>query len=193
MQFRNPLNLSQTITGVYYEEVPSTAGGVESVSVINPGFSYQYAPIVTIKGDGTGATATSEINANGTLKSITVTNAGSGYTSAIAVITPQSNDSSGQQGAAVVTLQGRYGTLRAYYNNTENVKTVFNNNVGTVDYNSGIITLDALNPLSVDNPLGQLTVTANPTTTIISSSYNRIITVDPYDPNAIVVNVTAKT
>ena len=83
--------------------------------------------------------------------------------------------------------------MRAYYNNTENVKTVFNNNVGIVDYNSGIITLDALNPLSVDNPLGQLTVTANPTTTIISSSYNRIITVDPYDPNAIVVNVTAKT
>ena len=193
MQFRNPINLAQTITGVYYEEVPSQAGGVESISIINPGFSYQYAPTVTIKGDGTGATATAEINSNGTLKSITVTNAGANYTSAIAVITPQSNDTTGQQGAAVVTLQGRYGTLRAYYNNTQNVKTVFNNNVGSVDYNLGIITLNALNPLDVDDPLGQLIISANPTTTIISSSYNRIITVDPYDSNAIVVNITAKT
>jgi len=33
---------------------------------------------------------------------------------------------------------------------------------------------------------------ATPTTTIVSSSYNRIITVDPFDPTAITVNVTAK-
>jgi hypothetical protein len=44
----------------------------------------------------------------------------------------------------------------------------------------------------VDNPLGQLAITVNPTTTIISSSYNRIITLDPFDSNAITVNVTAK-
>jgi len=83
--------------------------------------------------------------------------------------------------------------LRTYYNDTNNVKTVLNNNVGTIDYNLGVVTLNALNPLNVDNPLGQLTVTANPTTTIVSSTYNRIITVDAFDPNAIVVNVIAKT
>jgi hypothetical protein len=38
-----------------------------------------------------------------------------------------------------------------------------------------------------------LTITANPLTSIISSSYNRIITVDPFDPTAITVNVIAKT
>ena len=140
-----------------------------------------------------GATATAEINSNGVLKAINVTNAGSGYTSAIAVITPQYNDNTGQQGAAVVILTGRYGTLRTYYNNTDNVKTVFNNNAGTVDYEMGIVTLNSLGALDVDNPLGQLTITANPTTTIVSSSYNRIITVDPFDPGAIVVNLTAKT
>jgi hypothetical protein len=193
MQYRNPSNLALTLTGIYIEEVPSSTGGVESISVINPGFSYQSAPTVTIKGDGTGATATATINLNGTLKSITVTNKGSGYTSAIVEITPQSNDSTGQQGAAVANLEGRYGTLRTYYNDTNNVKTVLNNNVGTIDYNLGIVTLDALSPLNVDNPLGQLTVTATPTTTIVSSTYNRIITVDPFDPNAIVVNVIAKT
>ena len=127
------------------------------------------------------------------MKSITVTNVGSGYTSAIVQITSATNDTTGQQGAAVAILQGRYGTLRTYYNNTQNVKTVLNNNIGTVDYEQGIVTLNAFSPLDVDNVLGQLTVSANPTTNIISSSYNKIITVDPFDPNAIIVNVIAKT
>ena len=43
-----------------------------------------------------------------------------------------------------------------------------------------------------DVPDSQMAVTVNPTTTIVSSSYNRIITVDPFDSNSIVVNVTAK-
>jgi len=193
VQFRDPLNVAQIIDGIYVEEVPSSAGGVESISVINPGFGYQYAPTVTIKGDGTGATATAIINANGTLKSINVTNAGTNYTSAIAVITPAAGDTTGQLAAAVVLLEGRYGTLRSYYNNTNNVKTIFNANVGTVDYINGVVTLNSFGPVNVDNDLGQMTVTANPTTTIISSTYNRIITVDPFDPNAIIVNVTAKT
>ena len=98
-----------------------------------------------------------------------------------------------QQGAGVAVLQGRYGTLRTYYNDSTNVKTVFDTNVGTVDYQEGVIMLDSFSPLNVDNELGQLTITANPTTTIISSTYNRIITIDPYDPTAINVNVTAKT
>jgi hypothetical protein len=52
--------------------------------------------------------------------------------------------------------------------------------------------LNSFNPLTVDDPLGQFTVTANPQTTIISSSFNRIITVDPFDTNSVVVNLIAK-
>jgi len=192
-QLRNPLNLAQTIDGVFIEEVPSSTGGVESISILNPGFSYQVAPTVTINGDGTGATAIATLNTNGTIKSVKVTNSGSGYTSAIAVVTPAVSDTTGQSGSLVVNLEGRYGTLRTYYNNTKNVKTVLNNNIGTIDYQAGIVTLNSFNPLNVNNELGQFTITANPTTTIISSSFNRIITVDPFDANAIVVNVTAKT
>ncbi len=192
-QLRNPLNLSQTINGVFIEEVPSSTGGVESISILNPGFSYQIAPTVTIKGDGTGATAIATLNTNGTIKSVKVTNSGSNYTSAIAVVTAAPSDTTGQSGSLVVNLEGRYGTLRTYYNNTENVKTVLNNNIGTIDYQAGIVTLNSFNPLNVNNELGQFTISANPTSTIISSSFNRIITVDPFDANAIVVNVTAKT
>jgi hypothetical protein len=191
LQFRDPTNLSNLISGIYIEEVPSSTGGVESISVINPGFNYQYAPTITILGDGTGATAHAIVN-NGSISSIVIDNAGTGYTSAIATVTAQSGDTTGQLGAVIVNLTGRTGTLRTYYNNTTNVKTIFNQNVGTIDYNNGFITLDSFGPINVDNELGQLTITANPSTSIISSSYNRIITIDPFDPSAITVNVITK-
>jgi hypothetical protein len=193
MSFTDPVTPSITIDGIYIEELPSSTGGIQEISVTNPGYGYQLAPTVTILGDGKGATATAEISANGRLKSITVTNAGSGYTSALVKITRQSQDTTGEQAAAIPVLEGRYGTLRSYYNNTNYVKTVFDETVGTVDYSQGIVTLDSLSPVQVNNDLGQLTISAKPTSTIISSTYNRIITVDTFDPTAIIVNVVAKT
>lgn len=191
MQFLNPSNLSEIISGVYLEEVPTQTDGVESISVINPGFNYQDTPTVTIRGDGTGATAHAVV-VNGTVSSIVVDNAGAGYTSAIAVITPRSGDTTGKNAAAVVNLAGRFGTLRTYYNDATNVKTILNANAGTIDYVDGIITLSGFGPYNVNNTLGELSVSVKPTTTIISSDYNRIITIDPYDSTAVVVNVTAK-
>jgi hypothetical protein len=191
MSFRDPSNLANTIDGVYIEEVPSATNGVESISILNPGFSYQSTPTVTIMGDGTGATATAKIS-GGSIQSITITNAGNGYTSAIAMVTPAAGDTTGQLASLVVNLEGRYGTLRTYYFDDSGVKTIFNSNIGTIDYQEGIITLNSFNPLTVDNDFGQLSIMATPTTTIVSSSYNRIITVDPFDPTAITVNVTAK-
>ena len=192
-QFRSLENSTVIIPGVFVEEVPSSTGGVESISILNKGFGYQYTPSVTINGDGSGATAVATINTDGTIRTITVTSSGNNYTSAIATITPASGDTTGKLGAATVTLQGQYGTLRTFYNNTQFVKTVLNTNAGTIDYVNGIVNLTSFSPVRVDNDLGQLTISVNPTTTIISSTYNRIITIDPYDPNAIVVNVIAKT
>ena len=48
-------------------------------------------------------------------------------------------------------------------------------------------------PIGINNPLGQLTISAKPSTSIISSTYNRIITIDPFDPSAITVTVIPKT
>ena len=192
VQFKNPVNASQIIDGIYIEEVPTSTGGLESISVINPGYGYQYAPTVTILGDGSGATAEAVITNNGTIREINVLTAGTGYTSILVSITNASGDTTGALAAATAILQGRYGTLRTYYNDSLNVKTVFNNNVGTVDYQEGIVTLNSFGPIQVNNELGLLTVTANPPTTIISSSYNRIVTIDPFDSGAIVVNVTDK-
>ena len=191
--YRNTLNLAVNVDGLYIEEVPSATGGVESITITNPGFSYQGQPTVTVLGDGTGATAEAVMSNNGTIKQINVLTAGTGYTSAILKITAAAGDTTGSSGAGIITLEGRYGTLRLYYNDSTNVKTVFRGNIGTIDYNLGIVTLDSFSPLNVNNDLGLLTVNVNPTTTIISSSYNRIITVDEFDPQSIIVNVTAKT
>ena len=183
---------STVVDGVYLEEIPAATQGVESISILNPGYSYQTAPIVTINGDGIGATAEAVINNVGSITAINVTNSGNNYTTAYATIEPATKQDPGQLGAAVVNLQGRYGTLRLYRIDGKNGKVIVNSNIGTVDYTNGVVTLTSFNPSEIDNALGQLTVSVNPTTTIVSSSYNRIITVDPYDSNAIIVNVTAK-
>lgn len=192
-QFRDPLNFDTIVNGVYIEELPSSTGGVESISILNPGFGYQYPPTVTILGDGQGATANAVINTSGQIRRIDVTNSGNNYTSAILSITPSVYDTTGRNAAGVVNLEGRYGTLRSFYNNSRFVKTVFKNNVGTIDYSKGVITLDSFAPIQIDNPLGQLTLSVKPKSTILSSSYNRILSLDPFDPNAITVNIIAKT
>lgn len=196
MQFIDPNTPSQIIDGIFIEEVPSSVGGLESISIVNPGFSYQYAPTVTISGDGTGATAVATINLNGKLSAITVTSSGNNYTQAVVSITPVAGDTTGTNGQAVATLEGQYGTLRLsyYQQNSSNVyvKTVFKSNIGTIDYTNGIITLTSFSPYDVDNSLGQLSITVTPTTTLFSSTYNKIITIDPSDVNAISINLSSK-
>mgnify|MGYP006272290283 CR=1 FL=1 len=192
VQIRDPSNLASNIDGVYVEEIPTATGGVSSISLVASGYGYQYTPTVTILGDGTGATAEAIINTNGTIRSINVLTSGNNYTSAAVSITPAAGDTTGTGAAGVVILEGQYGTLRTYYNNTNQVKTILNPLAGTVDYVNGVVTLNSFGPIGVDDPLGQLSVTVNPTTSIVSSSQNRIITIDPYDPNAITVNVRTK-
>jgi hypothetical protein len=192
MQFLDPINLTNIIDGVYIEEVPSSTYGVDTISVINPGYGYQSTPTITIRGDGVGANAIATI-VNGAIQSITVTNSGNNYTQAVATITPAVGDTTGQLADVVVNLQGRYGTLRTYYYNASNIKTILNSNIGTIDYLNGIINLTDFNPHNINNDFGQLTISATPSTDIISSTYNRIITLDPFDSTAVVVNVTAKT
>jgi hypothetical protein len=193
MSFRDTENLSTIIEGVYIEEVPSSTNSVESISVINPGFSYTATPTVTILGDGTGATAHAVLSGTGRITSIVIDSGGNGYTSALVVITAADGDTSGKNGAAVANLSGRYGTLRTYYNNTSQVKTIINSNIGTVDYQTGTVTLNSFAPYDVADPLGQFSIIVTPSSSIISSSYNKIITIDPFDTQSITVNVISKT
>jgi hypothetical protein len=193
LQFISPTSASTIISDVFIEEVLTETYGVESVSITNGGFNYQLSPTVTIIGDGTGATATASIT-NGLLTAINVTNSGNNYTSAIVQITKQPTDTTGTGGAAVVVLQGQYGTLRSYYYSTTasgTVKVILNPNIGTIDYYNGIVTLTQIDPYAINNPLGELTITAIPSSSQISSTFNGIVTLDPFDPTSVSVNVIA--
>lgn len=184
-------NTQLVVSGVYIEETPSTTSGIDTISVINPGYSYQYTPTVTISGDGQGATAIAKM-VNGSISQINVTSSGNNYTSAIVTIEPSKYDTTGTGASAVVNFRNNLGKLRTYYFNQNNIKTILNDSAGTIDYENGVITLDGFSPIAIENELGQLTVISNPTTNLLQSSYNTIITVDPFDQNSIVVNLKSK-
>ena len=86
---------------------------------------------------------------------------------------------------------GSVGTLRTYYYQN-NTKVILNNNAGTIDYLQGKVVLTDFSPISVNNDLGQFTISAVPDSTIFSSSFNRIISINEFDPDAVKVTVIAQ-
>lgn len=187
MQYYDRQNSYTIINGVYLEELPSYSGGVESIEILNPGFGYKTNPSIKIVGDGFGANAYAVV-VNGSLNKIVVDNPGANYSQALVEI----EGGGGNLGQAVATLQGRYGTIKSYYYNSKNIKNSFSDNVGVIDYYTGKVTLLDFNPLNVNNPLAQLTISAKPQSNIISSSRNRILSIDQFDPSSIIINIKEK-
>ena len=170
---------------VYFEESPDTTTNIDSITVAAGGFGYT-APVITISGDGTGATATAVVE-NGTITAINVLIGGANYTQAVVTI----SDPTGQGASAVAVLRGNYSSLRTYYFNNS-IKNILLGAAGTVDYTNGLVTLNNFAPSALNNTDGILRVNAYAANRIVSSSYNRIITLDNNDPAAISVTVTAK-
>lgn len=179
----------------YFEEIPSSYTGLESITVTNPGINYTGTPTIEIVGDGTGAQAYATI-VNSKLKSITVTNPGIGYTSvAIRII-----GGNGQLATADGVLQGRYGQLRIVYFkadevSSQNTKVVLNANrnngvVGIIDYVMGKITITDFNPAAVNDVFGYLSLNIRPKATTIKSEKNKMLVLDADDPTAVVVQLT---
>jgi hypothetical protein len=185
-QYRDSKNNNIIREVVYLEETPSSTSIIDSISIINPGFNYTSTPTVTIVGDGSGATATATV-INGQVVSIQITNAGSNYTQALVQIT----GGGGSLASAYAILAGNLGILRTYYYDN-GVKTVLDPTAGTVNYGTGIVTLTAFNPVQINNATGVLSIQATPVSTIISSSRDKIVTLDSTDPDSININITAK-
>jgi hypothetical protein len=131
-----------TSRNVFYEEIPDSFTGVDLIEIVNPGINYTSANVV-ITGDGTGATGKATV-VNGRLVSVEVTNKGVNYSRAVVTI-----EGNGSEAECKAVLQARNGILRTYYYNTLGNKIIVDANAGTIDYDSGKVTLNSIKPISV--------------------------------------------
>lgn len=174
----------------FFEEVPSSYTGIESISVTNGGFGYTTTPTIEIIGDGVGASAYATI-VNGKVSKITVTSPGINYTTASIRIL----GGGGSIAAASAVLEGRYGYIRtSYYKidevTNEHTKIVLNSNSGTIDYFLGTLVIPSFNPLAVNNDFGDIMIMMKPKSNIIQSKLNKMLVLDETDPTSVVVKPT---
>ncbi len=168
----------------YIEETPNSYSGLEGVLIIAPGYGYTSVPELVIDGDGVGANAIATI-VNGSVNSVYIDNPGSEYTTA----TVTANGGNGLGAVFTAVLQGQYGTLRSYYYDVNNNKTIISANVGTIDYLNGILTLNGFAPTDINNELGVLNFYIPPQNLTFGSNNEIILTLDPTDPNAVAVTL----
>jgi len=179
------LDSAGTRRTVAFEEIPQSFSGISSISIDNPGTGYTSSPTVTVSGDGVGATARAVV-VNGKIESITVINRGINYTRAVITIT----DSTGYGASASGVIDARSGVLRVvYYDNNAERQTI-NNNAGTIEYDTGIISISDINILSVEQSDGTIRLSIEADEGIIESKRNTILTIDETDPTSIVTELT---
>lgn len=162
------------------EEIPQSSTGISSIEISNAGYGYETAPTVTITGDGVGATAVAVIQ-NGRIAEIKMTNRGVDYSRAVVTIT----GGGGYNAAAAAVIDTKVGTIRTiYYDSTAN-RQVINPSVGTINYSTGVITINDLKILAVATPDGLIRLSLESESGIIESIRNTIITIDETDPAAV--------
>ena len=168
------------IQEVQFEEIPQSYSGISSINILNPGQNYTETPTVTITGDGTGATAVANI-VNGRLNNINVINRGINYTRATVTI----EGGNGFGGTAEAVIDARIGTVSTVYYDSNSQKQTITENAGTIDYNTGIVTLTDIRILSVASLDGYIRISIESEKGLISTIRNTIITLDETDPTAI--------
>lgn len=174
----------------YFEEVLNSATGLDGVTVSQPGTGYSDNPTVTINGDGQGAVASATV-VNGRISSIQVTARGINYT----VASVEISDSTGSGAVATAVLEGRNGTIRSFYLQSNGQKVIINENAGTIDYDSGEVVLTALTAFSVSaSPYFGLdqnvfVIQIKPDEETLFPRKNRIITLDESDITALEIKL----
>jgi len=95
----------------------------------------------------------------------------------------------GYGASALVILDARYGNIRTIYFDNLSQRQIVNENVGTIDYNSGTVTLNDLRILSVVSTDGLIRLTIQSERGIVTSNKSTIITIDPTDTSSIITNL----
>ena len=177
MLFRSKYGILQN---AQIEEIPESFTGVASFNILNPGYGYSSAPTITITGDGTGANAEAVI-VNGIIQSIKVIDSGINYTRADVSI----SGGNGFGGNAVAVLDQKVGKLRLIYYDTNSQKQVINDNIGTINYDTGLIQINSLFVSTINTSDDMIRLTVLSDKGIIDSDRETIITIDINDPAAI--------
>jgi hypothetical protein len=192
--YSTPAYIQQDSTGiernVFLEETPQSFSGIESIEILTSGANYTKTPSITINGDGEGAEL-KPIIVNGKLKSVEVTSMGTNYTTAILTVVNALGDTSGSGATAKAVIQGRTGIIRSYYFDGTGAKKILNANAGTIDYVNGTINLTNFAPTGVADNLEVIKIASKPNSLDFGSSRSTLITLDSFDPSAVIVNVKA--
>lgn len=177
---------------VFFEEVPNSYTGIDSIDIVNAGINYSDTTTVAITGDGIGATAKALV-VNGKIKTVTVTNKGSGYTRATVTFV----SASGTEAVVVPRLEARYGTLRSFYYKDNGEKVVVNSDAGSVNYDTGEVVINSISPSAVLSnnfyDTNILAVNVVPDGEIISPLRNRILTIEETNAQSIQVEMVTDT
>lgn len=181
------LDQTNVARDIFLEEAPDSDTSIKSIIITNPGYNYEATPTITIIGDGSGAVAKADI-VGGRLNSITLTNAGKNYTRASVVITGD-----GKEATATAVLASQNGTLRSFYFKSNGEKFYVNENIGSIDYQAGKITVNPIFPKQVEtNPYYDdniFTMNAIADSDIISPVRNSILAIDSNDGLAIQIEM----
>lgn len=180
------------IRNFYLEEIPLSSTGISSIKVTIGGSNFTTAPKLVIEGDGFGAKATAIIT-NGKITSVTIDAQGSEYTTAAVKAYDAVTNAAITSVVLEAVISNQVGKLRSYYFDDNEIKTIYSNDAGTIDYTKGIVTLSNFAPIDIKDPLKIMKFYATPENALFSTSRNSIITIDPDDQAAISVKVTPVT
>jgi hypothetical protein len=168
----------------FFEEVPDSFSGIESVDIFSSGANFTSTPRIIIEGDGVGAKAEAVI-VNGKIKNVKVIQSGSGYTNAII----QVEGGGGSDAILKPVIKNRIGKLRSFFFDDNNIKTILNSEAGVINYDTGKITLAEFTPIEVEDAFGVIKFNAKPESFTFQSSRSSMITLDQFDPNSIVIKL----
>jgi autotransporter-associated beta strand protein len=139
-----------------------TGNGVSAIGLVPTGGGFIDTPLVQITGDGVGASAVADIDSNGNLTGITITNPGVGYTTAPTfTLVGGGVGNSGSIGGTATLVANTSGTITKTGAGTLSLN-------GTQDYDTLTTTAGTTN-LNVALGTGSSTLNANATTNIGAS------------------------
>lgn len=170
----------------YFEEVPLSYTGLSAVNVLIGGSNLTEAPTLSVYGDGIGANAYPIIT-NGKITSVKIDKSGSEYSTA----TIKAYDSLGKEITTVVlegVIENKYGKIRTFYYDENQLKVIYNEEAGTINYTTGVITLNNFLPIDIGSDLKVLKFYAAPENVLFNSSKNSVLTIDLEDAAALTVS-----